>query len=409
MVAKDASELTTEANAVEPPRRSTHVPDQYYGYSLQTTRLLARLLTCAPGTAVSLEVFEDVGVELADGTKVAIQIKSTSGDNPVADRAVDLWKTFANWVEAAERGELNPESTKFEIFVSVPKSGNVVNSFHEATTIDQARQALEQSRQLLWGNPPLFPLKASVADGLRPYATRVLEADPELVSQIIRSFELTSGTGSSYDDLSELLARGFVPAELVDDTLKFALGWVKKETDQLIEKKRPAVLTFDQLHFEITAFVRAHDRRTVLRSSAGMPSNADIEADLGIKVYVAQLELIGCDEEKKIQAVTDFLRSSVDRTKWSALGWIVESSLDDFEQRLLRAWDNIRSKTDIALKDASEIQRGASLYSECCLFQVTMDGLQIPYYFVPGSFHLLADALTVGWHPNYKALLKQQP
>jgi hypothetical protein len=34
-----------------------------------------------------------------------------------------------------------------------------------------------------------------------------------------------------------------------------------------------------------------------------------------------------------------------------------------------------------------------------------LQGMDVPAYFVPGSFHTLADALRVGWHPKYREVL----
>jgi hypothetical protein len=74
--------------------KSPHVPGQYFGYSLQPDRLLALLLSTGPGTTVSLEVFEDVGMQDASGAKTAEQTKSALASNPVGDRSDKLWKAF---------------------------------------------------------------------------------------------------------------------------------------------------------------------------------------------------------------------------------------------------------------------------------------------------------------------------
>nr|VFJ95024.1 MAG: Protein of unknown function (DUF3732) [Candidatus Kentron sp. H]VFJ95756.1 MAG: Protein of unknown function (DUF3732) [Candidatus Kentron sp. H]VFK01967.1 MAG: Protein of unknown function (DUF3732) [Candidatus Kentron sp. H] len=52
-------------------KRSTNVPGSYRGFSLQATRFLYHLLTMKPDDIVSLEYFEDVGVEKPDGVKLA--------------------------------------------------------------------------------------------------------------------------------------------------------------------------------------------------------------------------------------------------------------------------------------------------------------------------------------------------
>ncbi len=65
-------------------KRATQAPGQFYGYSIQTTRMVARLLQCSQGQAVSLEVLDDVAV--TGGPEVlAEQSKSGLAHNPVAD------------------------------------------------------------------------------------------------------------------------------------------------------------------------------------------------------------------------------------------------------------------------------------------------------------------------------------
>src|SRR4029077_18286594 len=81
-------------------RQSSQVPGQLFGYSLQAIRLLSLALDAAPGTILSLEVFEDVGVAEETGSFLASQTKSGLETTPVSDRAVDLWKTFSNWLNA---------------------------------------------------------------------------------------------------------------------------------------------------------------------------------------------------------------------------------------------------------------------------------------------------------------------
>ena len=51
----------SNARASARATRSSQVPDQYWGYSLQAIRFLQVLMEAQPGTFVTLEVFEDVG------------------------------------------------------------------------------------------------------------------------------------------------------------------------------------------------------------------------------------------------------------------------------------------------------------------------------------------------------------
>ena len=100
-------------------RRSSQVPGQYLGYSLQTTRALVRLLSAPPGSFVSVEVLDDVAESRPAGSTTLIQAKSVGArTNPIADRSPELWKTLANWVRSVKNGDIDLARTEFELFVS---------------------------------------------------------------------------------------------------------------------------------------------------------------------------------------------------------------------------------------------------------------------------------------------------
>lgn len=384
----------------------SQAPGQYLGYSLQATRFLAKLLEAEPGWTVSLEVFGDVGVETADGHQLAGEVKSTHGGNPVSDRSVDLWKTFSNWIDAVKRGDLQLEKTSFEIYVSRPKTGDIVRSFSRANSLEQARSALTEAKNNLWGTAPDFSLKSKVADTIKPYVSNVFETNETLVCGIIDAFSLDCGSGSPHADLKASMGKKFVPPEIIDETLDYALGWVKKQTDILLEQAKPACILVDAFRSDMTSFVRKHDRREILASFAKDPDQEEIETDLKLITYVRQLEIIDCNYDEKIKAVTDFLKASVNRTRWGEKGWVVDSSFDEFEDGLVRTWTNLKRKTDIGLSHKDDIEKGQYLYADCSDHKAKLEGLEIPNYFTPGSFHALSDKEVVGWHLDYKDKLK---
>src|SRR5271165_6578131 len=102
----------TRRAAREPPRNLRNLN---LGFSLQATRFLVRLLQASPVEVICLEVFDDIGVERADGSKIAEQNKTNRSHNPLSDRAVDPWKTFGIWNDARLCGDLDPHNTSFVI------------------------------------------------------------------------------------------------------------------------------------------------------------------------------------------------------------------------------------------------------------------------------------------------------
>ena len=388
--------------------KTSHAPGQYLGSSLQATRFLIGLLEAAPECTISLEVFEDVGTETAEGNKLAEQAKSTLQGNPVSNHAIDLWKTFSNWIDSVRSGELNPETTQFKLYVSHPKNGVIVENFSKATSNDAARVALLEAKEMLWGPAPSFLLKSALPEKLSQYVERVFQADENVICSIIRNFHFESGSGSPHEDLKAIFAEKmkFVGPEIVDGALDYALGWVKEQTDRLLEQKKPACIAVSMFNTALSSFIQKYNCRTILKTFAGIPSTEEIEEDLRVRTYVRQLDVIEADDEQKIKAVKDFLQASVDRTQWSVLGLVHESSFDEFADALVRSWQSHKTKTDIAYSRRSAVQRGQYLYAECSSHQNKLQDLVVPPHFTPGSFHTLADDEVIGWHPNYKDELK---
>lgn len=384
------------------PRRSPQAPGQYLGYSLQTTRLLQILLDGESGATYSLELFEDVGEEQRDGHKLAIQTKSTSTGNPIADNAEAFWKTFSNWVDAVEAGTLPLNKTTFELYVSAPKTGQIAELFHRANNEAEARAAIGEARKILSDRVNgTQKSNSGTSRSLSRYAARFFAAKEETIVGVVRNFQLVTGSGRPQKDLRYALEKKFVPPEFVEAVLYQALGWIKNQTDSLLEQGRPAAVGYDDFRSTIIGFVRKCSAREILVSWARRPSPEAVEADL-LRTYVRQIELIDCDDEEKFRAINDFLRASVDRTNWSRAGMVHPSSFDEFEEALTVFWRNRREQNELIHKRRNQVERGKLLYFDCGSHRGKLEGLEVPDHFTPGSFHALADAEEVGWHPDYK-------
>ncbi len=90
--------------------------------------MLSLLLESDSSSVVSLEVFEDVGVESGEGT-VASQTKSSTTKNPVSNSAEPLWKTLQNWLDAIKNKQLAIHNTVFELYVFGDFDGEICTFF----------------------------------------------------------------------------------------------------------------------------------------------------------------------------------------------------------------------------------------------------------------------------------------
>ena len=391
------------------PKRSAQVPGQYLGYSTQATRAAVRLLQAAPGSFVSVEVLDDVAVVRGHHAVVEQSKSVTSSANPISDRSPELWKTLANWIRAAQSNHIDPTKTLFELFVRKKRSGPIAASFSAAATIDEALGALNAAKHKLWGDSPSFPLRRKVAKSLAPHVEYCFNANPSIVAIVVQRMSLVFGTGSSKQDLSELLKTKLVSAEALEHVARQALGWVKERIDGHIEKGEPAVVAVDEFVADLMAFVRKLDRLAILNSFAPLRPKSRLDLELQQRTFIRQLDLIHVDYDVKLRAANDFLRASIDRSEWAAKGLVYGGSFDEFEDTLTRAWTAKRDIVAIQSKGQAPEDHGRLLYSECSLFQTPLESRSVPPHFTPGCFHALADKLTVGWHPEFKVALAQLP
>lgn len=389
------------APKVAKKKRSTQVPGQLYGYLLQVTRAVAHLLRARQGQSVSVEHLDDVATQTADGV-VAEQDKSGLAHNPVADRSIDLWKTLHNWVRAIREGALKSD-TKFVLYVAQNHHGDVIDRIHAAATKADADALVQALRKEFWGKAPRYAARAKLPSDLAEQVNGVLSASDDVLAHMFASLTLENGTGSPNDDLLPLIAEKAISEEAREDVLKHLLGWAKRAIDKHVEKKQPPILNWEDFHKQLVGSAKKFDRsENVLASTPADVSQAEIDKELRGRTYVRQLEAVTCEEGDLVRAVNDFLRSAVDRTTWSERGDVIEGSFGEFEDGLERAWQSQKTRLEIEQKAAVEADRGRLLYANCSGLQMRLQGMDVPAYFVPGSYHTLADTLRVGWHPRYR-------
>ena len=387
-------------------RKSPHVPAQFLGYALQPTRLLDLALDAPPGSVLSLEVFEDVGVESATGEHLASQTKSALVKNPISDHALDLWKTFSNWLTAVEEGHLPLQNTIFEIYLAKKHHGPITESFHSAKNQEEAQAALRAARHLLWGAPPKYRKPKALQGPIKEFTDHFLDPKNTYAAGIVERFQLCVAVKDPLHDLRPRVASKWLRPESVDIVIQHAHGWIKESLESLLLLRKPAVLSVDAFNAEMTAFLPRCDFRQILHSMAGRANaTTDEIAAEQVRLYVQQLELIEYSDEDVIEAINHFLRASAERAAWGEAGIVHELSFDEYESALIEYWKNTKRAQRITFKSLSQVEHGQLLLSECYKCQQKLQGLEVPSFFTPGSFHALAEDTVLGWHPEYAKLL----
>jgi hypothetical protein len=381
-----------EEEAVAAPKQAA---GQEFAYSLQSKRMLVRLLQAYPGETVSMEAFEDVGVRAADGSSIAEQDASYITSNPIGDRSEKLWKTFSNWVNAVRAGTLSVQNTKFVLYVLQNREGgSIIQSFANARSDEDAKVALATAKTLL-----IAPLPTTLAS----YANNLFDHN-DIAAAIISRFFLEIGTGDPFDDIRLELQRSSVRDEIIDDVMNALLGHVHRAvSDQVKNDGKPASITKSDFSRIYNSVTQRYSSQSYLPNYAPKPSEDAILATIKDEksLFIWQLSIINSGD-MNYGAASDYIQASTERALWAEKEGLLEEDFDAFESSLERDWTNKRRIIELRERGKLDEDRGRSLLLECLELRRILGGREVQDFFIPGCLHTLANVLKIGWHPDYE-------
>ena len=380
-------------------KNKSAAPGTYLGFAIQPVRQCHHLLLGSSKSKVSLEYVDDIAIHEPDGTLVLEQCKSAVKSNPLSDSSVELWKTFATWASLCHNSGINPKTTIFRLYVCTSLDpGILAIELHETKSEQQATNLLGK----ISGRVSAKNSHTAASEKI----TELTSYDIEMVSQIFCNFELVIAT-DPLDGIRKTLG-ATIPNEHVDHFAHAALGMVSGHVAELIRMGQVPIIDSESFVQKFQTYVRKYNWIGVLPPSIEQPSKEI--ADGLVKAaprFVQQLKAIDVEQEVLLRAAADFIQSDADRTHWAEEGIIVKESISELDDHLERSYSLHQSEIADTQSHLSEAARGRTLYSRCSRSPGVLEGRQVPSYFVPGSYNILANGLRVGWHPNYKLMFEE--
>lgn len=394
-------------------KRTGEAAQSYFGYSIQLNRMLLYLIEAKPDDIVWLEHFDDVGVTHPDGTITLQQCTTSQTSKPVTDKAEKFWKTIANWVIGAQKGWYEPDTTDFIFFVLQNHTpGTLVKELEAVSTTEEAHALLEKISDKFWGKGPAYPNKNTVSDTLKKHIEVILNADSEVVVNILARFKIKYGKDGIKDSLDaavkdEVFAS---PSQARRESfIQSALGWLKETTDALLEQNSIAEVSKAEFLKYSQTYASTHFFKDYLSSVASEPSQEDASLLVAQEpMFIRQLRLINFKENDLLVATNQYLMSRDNIAAWAKAGEINEQDAKRYEADLLHHWRMEKMGLE-AETIASDVKFGIALSARCLVKNMKLEGKDVPNNFTPGYYHNLADApkeqLTIGWNRNFQTLL----
>lgn len=127
------------------------------------------------------------------------------------------------------------------------------------------------------------------------------------------------------------------------------------------------------------------------------------------RIFIEQLKLVKIGQKRITHAISDFYRSSRQRSKWIRDMSIPISDLETYDEKLHHEWERIfaRMEEDLENETIDEliIKAGKDLYEKVMELNFHIRSRCTEEFITRGSYHMLANQLRLGWHLNFQALL----
>lgn len=395
----------------------THVPDKLQGYTLQVRHMMYELISLDLERIVSVEAFEDVGIENNDYI-VAEQLKSSlSSNNPVSDRSVVFWKTLYNWCQYIESGLLVLKKAEFKFVVVANHRvvlGPIAKSFKGASTVNEAETALADAMNKLWGEK--LDKKKDIPDTYKDYLDYVFDGSRRsIIVEIIKTMNFDIFAQNYDEELRKRFASQTIPLEYEKELFIYMLGWVNEKVNSMTKEGKAAFIQCNEFRDALMVQIRHYDLSTILAAVSMQPSEEIAQIEMNKHdVYLKQLDIIKMEAERKLRAASDVLRTRTEKTEWAERGLVAGKSFDEYEESLKRLWNNEKDALPYYMPGMQDdIQKGQALYTVCQknVAQIKVQGKDIPEFFGPGYLNLLANepmlCPKIGWHPNYHKILQK--
>lgn len=374
------------------------------GYAMQFRYALYRALEALQGGLgwqISIEAADDVELNDHDGSQL-LQIKNRAPGTALTNASTDLWKTLRIWSEGVKSGSIDISSTQLVLVTTAAAADGTA----AAVLLPGVKRDIDAAHQMLQttvdgsGNKD----NAKAFDAWRALTTQQQKA---MLSAVIVVSD-SSDIHHVADDIRRQLVYA-VRREHIDAFFESLEGWWFQRCVRLLGTTRPAFIDAS----EIDAYFNDLRERF-------LPGNLPIASDIdtleldpdafGDRPFVQQLGLARIGALRVADAVRDYLRAYAQRSRWTRQNLLLPDELTKYERRLVEEWrylfnrliDDLPPGTgeDEKIKVAREIYAWVEEASA-----PPIRSLCTERFLIRGSLHILADDLTVGWHPDFTARL----
>ena len=374
------------------------------GYLFQIRYALVLLLRAdEPENVISIEKLDDVAFEEDGEPKQLLQFKHhVINSATLTDSSTDLWKTLRVWSTAVRDGSLDLTSVILSLVTTSCAPADSAASM--------LRDGVSRNENSALGKLHAAGQASTNTVVQRAYAVfqqLALQAQHMLISRI-RVLDLAPDILGARELLEKELRLSTRPQFLTGLADRLEGWWFRWAIRHLKDPDSVSSISLREVQLQI------NDLQEQFRHD-NLPIDFPVELDKDVgdlqpdeRLFVEQLRLVTVGNERIKSAISDYWRAFQQRSRWVREELLLDQDLEQYEDRLVREWKEIFLIMQENMQaGADPVLEGRNLYN-----RVVINGRDIrirdsvSYPFVMrGSFHILANVLKIGWHPDFEQRL----
>ena len=374
------------------------------GYLFQARYALLRGLQEGrrnPGYALSVEKFDDIAFE-EDGNPIElIQTKHRCAPGSTSDNSVDLWRTMMVWIERLNEDIETLSDTRLVLLTT--------NTAVDGSALSKLRK-IDNDRDINGA----IDLLVSAATNSENQDTKIareafLSLDTMTRRILVENIWVFDNAGNITNVREEI--EGELRYSVSDKVCTFTDylegWWFSRLIVALTDSSQAAIPLVDisSKIFEIQESFR-RENLPLDESIDAMPPVTVMPKDE--RVFVRQMNLVRVSDQEILIAIHDYYRASAQRSRWARENLLLDGEVARYERALYDAWrrcfyrcvSDVDNGTDEGVKQGV----GRKIFQWACEYRRALRNRD-EIWLSSGSFQILADAVRVGWHPDFAALL----
>ena len=378
--------------------------EQMLGYLYQVRYALYLLLEEDDEQArIGIEKFDDVSFSYDDTSETMIQLKHhTKSYGDLNNGSTDFWRTIKVWADLIIKDSSRLENTKF-IIITTAKSPKNTAACYLTPDLMELERNTKKAFEILKNTA-----ESSQNVQHQGYYKSFIKLGDDLGQKLVNNIYIIDGSSNIIDvkaDIRKIIRYGSLP-KYEDRICERLEGWWYDKAIEYLTSDQLLFITQKQIRSLISS-IRDEYTEDNLPIDTSILDEIDIE-NLSEKdrLFYEQLRIICLSNQRMNLAIRDYYRAFKQRANWIRDDLLYINELDEWQRMFLMMKEDLEEYGE-ELDEKTKQKFGKGLFNKIQDKDIRIRERCSEPFIMRGSYHSLANRLSVGWHIDFENRLRE--